>query len=100
MNCVSKRERARKRQMIHDTLNPIQKRLERVEETIAALESRQQQVEKMLADPDTFANTEISVPLLAEYRDIRDELDERLVQWEETQHTLESTKRTLGMSDG
>jgi len=95
-----KKERARKRQMIHDALSPIQKRLERIEERIAALEFRQQQVEKMLADPDTFSNTEVSVPLLAEYRDIRDELDERLLQWEKTQHTLESTKKTLGMSDG
>jgi len=95
-----KREKAKERQMIYETLNPIQKRLEDVEERIAALESRQQQVEEMLADPDTFANTEISVPLLAEYRDIRDELEQRLLQWEETQHKLESTKRSLGMSDG
>ncbi|MFO7599713.1 MAG: ABC-F family ATP-binding cassette domain-containing protein [Candidatus Desulfacyla sp.] len=94
-----KREQAKRRQVIHDTLNPIQKRLEQVEEKIAALESRQQQVETLLADPDTFADKDISIPLLAEYRDIRDELDERLLQWEETQHKLESTKKRLGVQD-
>lgn len=94
-----KREKAKKRQIIHDTLDPIQKRLEQVEEKIAALESRQQQAEKMLADPDAFADKDISIPLLAEYRDIRDELDERLLQWEETQHKLESTKKRLGVQD-
>ncbi len=94
-----KRERARKRQMIHDTLKPIQKRLERVEERIAALESRQQQVEKMLADPVTFGDKGISMPLLAEYRDIRDQLDKRLLQWEETQDKLESAKLKLEVQD-
>ena len=94
-----KREKAKKRQIIHATLNPIQKRLERVEEKIAALESRQQEVEKMLADPNTFADKEISIPLLAEYRDIRDELNEQLLKWEETQHKLESTKKRLEVQD-
>jgi len=94
-----KREKAIKRQIIHDTLNPIRKRLEQVEERIAALESRQQEVEKMLADPHIFADEEISVPLLSEYRDIREELDERLLQWEETQYKLESTKKCLGVQD-
>jgi len=94
-----KREKAIKRQIIHDTLNPIRKRLEQVEERIAALESRQQEVEKMLADPHIFADEEISVPLLSEYRDIREELDERLLQWEETQYKLESTKKRLGVQD-
>ncbi|MCF8142802.1 MAG: ABC-F family ATP-binding cassette domain-containing protein [Deltaproteobacteria bacterium] len=94
-----KRQEAKKRQIIHDALTPIQKRLEREEERIAALEARQQQVEKMLADPDIFADKDVSVPLLAEYRDIRHELDERLLQWEEAQHKLESTKKRLGVQD-
>ncbi|MBW1783476.1 MAG: ABC-F family ATP-binding cassette domain-containing protein [Deltaproteobacteria bacterium] len=91
-----KRERAKQRQMIHDTLKPIRKRLERVEARIAALESRQQELEKMLADPATFGDKETSVPLLAEYRDIRDELEERLLQWEDAQGKLEATKLKLG----
>ena len=94
-----KRENAKKRQIMHEMLNPIRKHLEQVEQKIAALESRQQEVEKRLADPDTFADKEISMPLLAEYRDIRDELDECLLNWEETQHKLESTKKRLGVLD-
>jgi len=94
-----KRENAKRRQVIHETLIPIQKQLEQMEQRIAALESRQQEVEKRLADPDTFANKEISMPLLAEYRDIRDELDDQLLQWEDAQHNLESTKKRLGVQD-
>jgi len=97
---TERREQARQRQIIRDTLHPIRRRLQQVEDRIAALESRQQEVEKMLADPAIFADKEMSIPLLSEYREIRDELDERLLQWEETQHKLESTKQQLGLQEG
>jgi len=93
-----KREQARHRQLIYNTLHPIRKRIQEVEDRIASLESRQKEIEKRLADPDAFADNAVSVPLLAEYRDIRDELDERLLEWEKMQHRLESTKKRLGVS--
>jgi len=96
---AEKRAEAQKRQRIHDTLKPLEKQLERLEEKVTALETRQQEVEKILADPDIFGDKERSVPLLAEYRNIRGQIDDRLTQWEKTQHQLEKTKQRLGLSD-
>ncbi len=90
-----KRERAEKRQLIYDTLKPIQDGLEHLEEKISALESRQGEVEKILADPDIFGDKEISVPLLTEYKDIREKLDKLLLKWEKDQDRLESAKMNL-----
>lgn len=90
-----KRERAEKRQLIYDTLKPIQDGLEHLEEKISALESRQGEVEKILADPDIFGDKEISVPLLTEYKDIRDKLDKLLLKWEKDQDRLEAVKLDL-----
>lgn len=92
-----KRERAEKRQLIYDTLKPIQDQLEHLEEKISALESRQGEVEKRLADPDIFGDKEISVPLLTEYKDIRKKLDKLLLKWEKDQDRLESVKLNLGV---
>ena len=94
-----KRERAEKRQLIYDTLKPIQDRLEDLEEKISALEERQVEVEKILADPDIFGDKERSVPLLTEYKDIREKLDKLLFKWEKGQDRLESVKRDLGVLD-
>ena len=94
-----KRERAEKRQLIYDTLKPIQDRLEDLEEKISALEERQVEVEKILADPDIFGDKERSVPLLTEYKDIREKLDKLLFKWEKGQDRLESVKLDLGVLD-
>ena len=90
-----KREKAEKRQLIYETLKPIQDRLEDLEEKISDLETRQGEVEKILADPDIFGDKERSVPLLTEYKDIREELDKLLFKWEKDQDRLESAKMKL-----
>jgi len=90
-----KREKAEKRQLIYETLKPIQDRLEDLEEKISDLETRQGEVEKILADPDIFGDKERSVPLLTEYKDIREELDKLLFNWEKDQDRLESAKMKL-----
>ena len=90
-----KREKAEKRQLIYETLKPIQDRLEDLEEKISDLETRQGEVEKILADPDIFGDKERSVPLLTEYKDIRGKLDKLLFKWEKDQDRLEAVKLDL-----
>jgi len=90
-----KREKAEKRQLIYETLKPIQDRLEDLEKRISDLEARQGEVEKILADPDIFGDKERSVPLLTEYKDIREELDKLLFKWEKDQDRLEAVKLDL-----
>jgi len=92
-----KRERAEKRRMINDTLKPIMSSLEHIEERITGLETRQAGLEKSLADIKVFRDKEKSVPLLNEYKDVREQLDALLLEWEAGQTELESTKEDLGL---
>ncbi|MBW1797503.1 MAG: hypothetical protein JRJ21_03650, partial [Deltaproteobacteria bacterium] len=91
------REQAEKRRLIHDTLKPILTELEDLEQRIAGIESRQKEIEKILADPEIFRDKDRSVPLLNEYNHIRKELDQLLSAWEKRQGELESTKKGLGV---
>ena len=90
-----KREEAEKRQRIHKSIKPIRDNLDRLEERIATMESRQKAVEKDLADPDIFKNQERSVPLLAEYKSLREKLDASFLEWEELHENLEKIQTSL-----
>ncbi len=92
---AEKREKARRRQLIHDTLKPILDQGEELEGQISKLESRQKELEKTLADPDIFSDKNRSVPLLKEYNTLGKELDALLWKWEQNQGRLESAKKEL-----
>ena len=94
---AKKRERAEERRQIHDTLKPIKDELESLEGRIAELESSQKDLEKNLADPEIFKDKSRSVPLLREYNEGREKLEELLMRWEWKQDELESTKKSLGL---
>jgi ATP-binding cassette subfamily F protein 3 len=94
-----KRGKAEKRQLTYNTLKPILVEVERLEGRIAELEVRQEELEKLLAQPDMFNDKNRSVPLLSEYKAVREEQDELLLKWEQTQDKLEATRRELGMGD-
>ena len=84
-----KREKAEKRQRIHNSVKPIRDSLERMEDRIAIMEARQKEVEKDLADPDIFRDQERSIPLLAEYKNLREKLEACFLEWEALQEELE-----------
>ena len=88
---------AERRQLIYDTLKPIHSELENLEARIEDLETRKEEIEKTLADPDFFSDKNKSVPLLNEYNEAREELDDLLLKWEQRQGDLESEKRKLGV---
>jgi len=92
-----RKERAERRRIIHDTLKPIQTELENLERRIAERETRQEEVEKILADPSLFSDKNKSVPLLKEYNESRRELDDLLLRWEQAENKLESAKEMLGI---
>jgi ATP-binding cassette subfamily F protein 3 len=94
---IQKRQRAEQRRVIHETLKPVLGKLARMEERIAELESRQEEIEKMLADPEVFKDKDKSVPMLNEYHEVREELDSLLNKWERGQDELESLKTNLGL---
>ena len=90
-----KRKEAEQRQRIHDILMPIRKELEQTEDCISQLESRKKEVETLLADPKIFENSEQSVPLLTEYKEVDKKLEGQLEKWEECHDRMESAKTEL-----
>mgnify|MGYP000077961028 CR=1 FL=1 len=94
---TEKRERAERRAMVRNTLAPLTEELARVEARIDGLETRQKDVEKFLADPELFSDTERSVPLMKEYKEIRKTQEDLLQRWEELQLQLDEAKSELGM---
>ena len=94
-----KREEAERRKLVYDTLKPIQEKVEQLEGRIEGLESRKEVIEKTLADPEFFSDKNRSVPLLSEYKTVREELDGLLLKWEQDLSRLETVKKELGVSD-
>ena len=94
---MERKDRAERRRMINDTLKPIRIELEQLERRVTELESRQKELEKMLADPALFSDKNKSVVLLKEYNQSRQELDDLLRKWEQEETTLESAKDMLGI---
>ena len=94
-----KRAAAERRKLVYDTLKPIMERVEQLEERIEKLESRREVIEKTLADPDFFSDKNRSVPLLSDYKTVREELDGLLMEWEQDLDRLETAKRELGVKD-
>ena len=94
---AEKRAKAERRRFIHDSLNPIKKKIERVELQISEHEVRQKEIESRLADPELFKDTSRSVPLLGEYHDLRTLLDGLFEKWETLQQELEKAEQKLGL---
>ena len=92
-----KRREAEQRQRIHDILTPIRKELEQTEVYISQLESRKKEVETLLSDPKIFENSEQSIPLLTEYKEVDKKLDGQLEKWEGCHDRMESAKAQLDL---
>jgi len=92
-----KREEAERRSLIRETFKPIEDKLAGLEERISGLEKRQKEVEKILSDPDIFADKTKSSLSLKEYREVREKLKELIGRWEFGQDELAAAKRNLGI---
>jgi len=91
-----KRQKAERRQLIHDTLKPIAKEVEMLEARISELEKTQEEVEILLAEPGIFSDKKKSIPVLTQYKAVKKELEASLKKWEETHQRLEAAKKELG----
>ena len=94
---AEKRKEAEKRSLIRATLKPIQDKLAVLEDRIAYLEKREKELEKILSDPDIFADKNKSLLFLNEYREVREKSKELIERWESGQNQLETAKRSLGL---
>ena len=92
-----RQQKAEKRRIINETLKPIKEALSQLEGRITALETREKDLEKMLAEPDIIGDKSRYLPLLNEYNELKEELETLMLKWEEKQKELGSAKKDLGM---
>jgi ATP-binding cassette, subfamily F, member 3 len=92
-----RKEKAEKRNIIRSKLKPFEDKVAFLEGRIADLEKRENELGLLLSDPDVYHDKTKSVSLLDEYRHVKDELEESIVEWEECQNKLETTKSELGI---
>lgn len=92
-----KRKEAEQRQRVHDILAPIRKELKQTEAVISQLETRQKEVEHLLADPKIFEDSTKSVPLLTEHKDVSSKLEIQLERWEGCHDKMADAEASLAI---
>ena len=94
-----RRKKAEKRKEIREALKPVEEKLSMLEEKISTLESREKEISNLLTDPELFKDSSKSVPLLSEYKKIKLDLDDSIIDWEKTQNHLEELKEEIGFDE-
>jgi len=96
-----RRAEATRRQDLSRKLNPVTDKIKALEKRIEKLERRYSELEKILADPKIYEDGGKSVPLLAEFDEVKKKLDELLARWEFLNDKAEKIKAQFGdeMSD-
>ncbi len=92
-----RKKKAENRNIISATLKPVLDRLSNLENRISDLEEREREISGLLADPELFKGKDKSIPLLNEYRGLREEIEKALLEWEEDQNRLKEIKEELGL---
>jgi len=94
-----RKKKAENRNLISAALKPVLDRLSILENRISDLEEREREISGLLADPDLFKDKDKSIPLLNEYRGLREEIEKAMFEWEEGQDRLKGIKEDLGLPD-
>ncbi len=94
---AKKREKAERRRLVTTSLSPIHDALSQLEERMSDLEKREKKLEKILAEPEIYKDKAKYLPLMNEYREVKEKLEELMLRWEYKQGELESAKRDLGI---
>ncbi|MBN1103941.1 MAG: ATP-binding cassette domain-containing protein [Deltaproteobacteria bacterium] len=92
---VKRKEKAERRSLIAATLKPIQEKLQHLEERIHQIEERMKELERLLSDPGTFKDKQKGLPLLNEYTQLKNKLEELMGRWEYHQGELEEANSRL-----
>ncbi len=77
------------RQQRSDKVRPLQKQLETVEATIATLEARRAEIEKLMADPEFFKDQDKVKAVNEEYKEAAAGLETAFTEWSEVSDKLE-----------
>ena len=94
-----RRKKAEQRKEIKAVLKPIETKLASLEEKISELENREKEISGQLADPELFKDSSKSVPLLNEYKNVKQNLDDSFTEWEKNQTKIENLMDELGVNE-
>ncbi|MDH3929774.1 MAG: ABC-F family ATP-binding cassette domain-containing protein [Deltaproteobacteria bacterium] len=90
-----KRLEAKWRNELHRKKAPLTKRLEDLEQTIEEISGRLDELNHLLAKPDTYENGTDIAALNREYNKLKKSLEEHNRQWEETALELETLEESF-----
>ncbi len=88
-----RKERAKRRQELGGKLKPWKKVVQKAEEQIGQLESRKEELEKEMADPDLYGEQKRWAELSKEYGLVERRLERQYQKWEEAQEQIESMEK-------
>ncbi len=91
-----KRIEAEARQAISKERNRLQEEVQHIEAEMERLEKAKKETEAQLSDPQSYKDGQLAARLTRDYQTIKDELDDLLTRWTETQDRLEELLRSLG----
>ncbi|NBC65677.1 MAG: ATP-binding cassette domain-containing protein [Bacteroidetes bacterium] len=84
-----RRIEAQKRQALSKKLNPLKKRLGKIESEVESKEVRKGEIEEMMAKPNFYDNSDEVKEISLEYESIKTELIELMHKWEEIAGRIE-----------
>ncbi|MGB7067210.1 MAG: ABC-F family ATP-binding cassette domain-containing protein, partial [Syntrophobacteria bacterium] len=90
-----KRLEAKWRNELHRNKAPLTKRLEDLEQTIEEISGRLDELNHLLAKPDTYENGADIAALNREYNKLKKSLEEHNRQWEQTAIELETLEKSF-----
>ncbi len=75
--------------------SPLAQRMENLEQTIEGITNRLEELNHLLAQPDTYGNGTDIRQLNGEYTELKSSLEENSQQWEETAIELEALEESF-----
>jgi ATP-binding cassette, subfamily F, member 3 len=91
-----KRIEAEQRQKMYKILKPHKDKLAQVEKEIARLESRKEEIEAAMADPDFYKNGDAAKESVREYKELKSALDNLYYKWDEVSTRISSLESEPG----
>lgn len=95
-----RRQEALARQQRNDRLKPVQKQLEEVERTIAALEQERATLAKTFQSPDAQEDAELLQRTARRYQEAEQELEQAYSRWSDLSAEVEKLEAELGVAVG
>lgn len=94
-----RREKAQARQKLNQKLKPLRKKVQEAEEQIDQLETRKQELESLMADPDLYGDPEKWADVSREYKTVERRLERNYSQWEDAQGKIDELEEMEAGSD-